>query len=101
MLLNCINFVTNDGRVMASKIKIIFYSLIIFLILQIERKERIMAIPVTNIPVLTGEVAEHFIKQCEYNAKHLAGSEWSQEREDWFNRIMERSIEFQRKMARK
>ena len=60
-----------------------------------------MAIPVTNIPVLTGEVAEHFIEQCEYNAKHLAGSEWSQEKEDWFNRIMERSLEFQRKMARK
>ena len=27
-----------------------------------------MAIPVTNIPVLTGEVAERFIEQCEYNA---------------------------------
>ena len=26
-----------------------------------------MAIPVTNIPVLTGEVAERFIEQCEYN----------------------------------
>lgn len=51
-----------------------------------------MAIPVTNIPILTGEVAERFIEQCEYNAKHLAGSEWSQEREDRFNRIMERSL---------
>ena len=30
-----------------------------------------MAIPVTNIPVLTGEVAERFIEQCEYNAQHL------------------------------
>lgn len=61
----------------------------------------IMAIPVTNIPVLTGEVAERFIEQCEYNAKHLAGSEWSQEKEDWFNGIMERSLEFQRKMLQK
>ncbi len=26
-----------------------------------------MAIPVTNIPVLTGKVAERFIEQCEYN----------------------------------
>ena len=60
-----------------------------------------MAIPVTNIPVLTGEVAERFIEQCEYNAKHLAGSEWSQEKEDWFNGIMERSLEFQRKMTHK
>ena len=58
-----------------------------------------MAIPVTNIPVLTGEVAERFIEQCEYNAKHLAGSEWRQEREDRFNRIMERSLELQRKLG--
>ena len=58
-----------------------------------------MAIPVTNIPVLTGEVAERFIEQCEYNAKHLAGSEWSQEREDRFNRIMQRSLELQRKLG--
>ena len=58
-----------------------------------------MAISVTNIPVLTGEVAERFIEQCEYNAKHLAGSEWSQEREDRFNRIMERSMELQRKLG--
>ena len=58
-----------------------------------------MAIPVTNIPVLTGEVAERFIEQCEYNAKHLAGSEWSQEREDRYNRIMERSLELQRKLG--
>lgn len=64
-----------------------------------KKGERKMAIPVTNIPVLTGEVAERFIEQCEYNAKYLAGSEWSQEKEDWFNEIMERSLEFQRKMA--
>jgi len=57
-----------------------------------------MAIPVTNIPVLTGEVAERFIKQCDFNAKHLRGSQWSQEREDRFNRIMARSLELQRKL---
>ena len=64
-----------------------------------ELKNEDMAIPVTNIPVLTGEVAERFIEQCEYNAKHLAGSEWSQEREDRFNRIMKRSLELQRKLG--
>lgn len=26
-----------------------------------------MAIPMTNIPVLTGKVAERFVEQCEYN----------------------------------
>lgn len=56
-----------------------------------------MAIPVTNIPVLTGEVAERFIEQCEYNAKYLSGSEWSQEKEDYFEAIMARSEEYLRK----
>ena len=60
-----------------------------------------MAIPVTNIPVLTGEVAERFVKQCDYNAKHLRGSEWSQEKEDAFISIKMRSEEFQRKLAQK
>ena len=60
-----------------------------------------MAIPVTNIPVLTGEVAERFIEQCEYNAKHLAGSEWSQEKEDWFNGIMESILRVQSGVKRK
>ena len=49
-----------------------------------------MAIPMTNIPVLTGKVAERFVEQCEYNTKHLAGSQWSQEREDRFNAIIEK-----------
>ena len=47
-----------------------------------------MALPVTNIPVLTGEVAERFIEQCEYNAKHLAGSEWNKSREDNYRAII-------------
>jgi len=58
-----------------------------------------MALPVTNIPVLTGEVAERFIEQCEFNSQHLQGSEWSQEKEDSFNAIMARSIELQRKLS--
>ena len=43
-----------------------------------------MAIPVTNIPVLTGEVAERFIEQCEYNAQHLRGSEYRGELSIYF-----------------
>ena len=58
-----------------------------------------MAIPVTNIPVLTGEVAERFIAMCDYNAKYLAGSEWNQEDEDEFNRIIEKFNN--RKVAKK
>ena len=52
---------------------------------------RIMAIPVTNIPVLTGEVAERFIEQCEYNAQHLRGSEYRGEFEDIYKDIIARS----------
>ncbi len=51
----------------------------------------IMAIPVTNIPVLTGEVAERFIEQCEYNAQHLRGSEYRGEFEDIYKDIIARS----------
>ncbi len=50
-----------------------------------------MAIPVTNIPVLTGEVAERFIERCDYNSRHLSGSQWSQERENAFHEFMERN----------
>ncbi len=60
-----------------------------------------MAIPVTNIPVLTGEVAEHFIESCEYNSKHLRGSEWSQEKEDAFKKIIARTEEFLRSINQK
>lgn len=55
-----------------------------------------MAIPVTNIPVLTGEVAERFIAMCDYNAKYLAGSEWSQEREDRFKAMLRKQEERRR-----
>lgn len=51
------------------------------------KKNKVMAIPITNIPVLTGEVAERFIEMCDYNAKHLAGSEWSQEKEDYYAKM--------------
>ena len=50
-----------------------------------------MAIPVTNIPVLTGEVAERFIEQCEYNAQHLSGSQWNGDFEDVYKDLIARS----------
>ncbi len=54
-------------------------------------KNKKMAIPVTNIPVLTGEVAERFIEQCDYNAKYLAGSEWQGDFEDIYKELIARS----------
>ena len=53
-----------------------------------------MAIPVTNIPVLTGKVAERFIRQCEYNSKYLAGSEFTGTFEEKYGKMMERSKKF-------
>ena len=50
-----------------------------------------MAIPVTNIPVLTGKVAKRFIEQCEYNAKYLRGSEYRGEFADIYKDIIARS----------
>lgn len=50
-----------------------------------------MAIPITNIPVLTGEIAERFIAQCEYNARELRGTLWSEERENRFKAFMEKN----------
>ena len=50
-----------------------------------------MAIRITNIPVLTGEIAERFIAQCEYNARELRGTLWSEEREKRFLDFMEKN----------
>ena len=50
-----------------------------------------MAFPFVHIPVLTGEIAEEFNRQAEYNAKYLAGSEYSAEREAWCRQIIENS----------
>ena len=32
-----------------------------------------MALAISNVPVLTGDVADRFVKEAEYNAKNLAG----------------------------
>ena len=58
-----------------------------------------MAIPVTNIPILTGEAAEHFIEMCEHNASQ-SGSLWSKEREDAFAEYMERNQRLLAEMQR-
>lgn len=42
------------------------------------------------VPVLTGAAAEMFTETCENNARNLAGSQYSKEREDWVKRILEK-----------
>ncbi len=50
-----------------------------------------MAIPITNIPVLTGEVAEQFIEQCDYNTMYLRGTQWDGDFEEKYHELISRS----------
>ena len=42
-----------------------------------------MALAINTVPVLTDDVADNFVRQSDYNAKHLAGSEYSADKEAW------------------
>ena len=50
-----------------------------------------MAIPVTNIPVLSGEVAQQFVEQCENNAQNMRGVHWSGDFEEKYKELISRS----------
>lgn len=50
-----------------------------------------MALAISNVPVLTGDVAERFIDRAEYNASHLAGSQYDASAEARCISIVERS----------
>lgn len=49
-----------------------------------------MALAISNIPVLTGEVAERFVQQAEYNYRHRGSIDFSRQREVC-NRFEERN----------
>ena len=53
-----------------------------------------MALAISNVPVLTGEVADRFVKEAEYNAKKLAGSKHDAEAQAKCLSIVERSHRF-------
>ena len=55
---------------------------------------RLMALAISSVPVLTGKVAERFVDICEYNSEHLACSQYSEEREKWVKKILKKSKEF-------
>ncbi len=57
-----------------------------------------MALSISNVPVLTGEVADRFVKEAEYNAKHLAGSKYDANAQAQCMSIVERSRRFLKKM---
>lgn len=50
------------------------------------------------MPVLTGEVADRFVKEAEYNAKNLAGSKYDADAQAKCMNIVERSRRFLEKM---
>ena len=59
-----------------------------------------MAKAISNVPLLTGEAAERFVNEAEYNAKHLAGSKYDAEAQTRAMNIIERSRRFQQRMRR-
>ena len=58
-----------------------------------------MALAISNIPVLTGEVAERFVRMAEEAERNRGCIDFSKEREEWrdFERINARDVEIMRK----
>jgi len=54
----------------------------------------IMALPISSVPVLTGEVAERFVDICEKNSKYLSSTEYDIEREIWVKNILQRRVKY-------
>jgi len=50
-----------------------------------------MALAISSVPVLTGDVAKRFVDICEYNSEHLSSSEYDKGREEWVKRILMKS----------
>lgn len=58
-----------------------------------------MALAISNIPVLTGEAAERFVRMAEEAERNRGCIDFSKEREEWrdFERINARDVEIMRK----
>lgn len=48
-----------------------------------------MALVISHVPVLTGEVAERFEREAEYNEKHMRGSQYNPEAFEMVRRVEE------------
>lgn len=42
-----------------------------------------MALAISNIPILTGDVAEEFIRNAEYNSSEVKRIDFSTQRDEW------------------
>ena len=58
-----------------------------------------MALAISTVPVLTDDVANDFVRRSDFNSEHLAGSEYSAEKEVWCLKILENSKIDQEKRA--
>lgn len=48
-----------------------------------------MALAISHVPVLTGEVAERFEREAEYNEKYMRGSQYNPEAFEMVRRVEE------------
>ena len=48
-----------------------------------------MALAISHVPVLTGEVAERFEQMAEYNEKYMRGSQYNPEAFEMVRRVEE------------
>ena len=53
-----------------------------------------MALAISNVPVLTGEVAERFEQEAEYNEKYMRGSQYNSEAYEMVRRVEENTRKY-------
>ncbi|MBQ3745712.1 MAG: hypothetical protein IJN55_02895 [Alistipes sp.] len=53
-----------------------------------------MALAISHVPVLTGEVAERFEREAEYNEKYMRGSQYNPEAFEMVRRVEENTRKY-------
>lgn len=59
-----------------------------------KKETRIMALAISHVPVLTGEVAERFEREAEYNEKYMRGSQYNPEAFEMVRRVEENTRKY-------
>ena len=58
-----------------------------------------MALAISHVPVLTGEVAERFEREAEYNEKYMRGSQYNPEAFEMVRRVEENTRKLYEQLA--
>ncbi|MBQ3698680.1 MAG: hypothetical protein II886_02115 [Prevotella sp.] len=58
-----------------------------------------MALAISHVPVLTGEVAERFEREAEYNEKYMRGSQYNPEAFEMVRRVEENTRKMYEQLA--